>query len=836
MAQIKKKFILNGAVDGDKLLLLNNQAIKAKDAQGADQELMKLDTDGILKLLKLPQLTASPAVSADVASKGYVDGLAETELARAQGEEARIEGKINQEIADREAAVSTEAARAQGEEARIEGLVGDEVKAREAADLGLDGRLLTLEADPVTKSYVDAADTALQGNIDVEKARIDAILEASDADKDSFAEIVQLINSVDTENDNAFAAYVLSNDSAVQAVVDNLSNEVTARAAADQNLSNQISQEAKTRAAQDTSLSSSIASLQATKQNNLTATLPLKIVGNTISANQATSVELGYGADAAGIVSAADYTDIVTRKLFLAYNTGNTTFLDLSAASSTKFVYDYRGNANATWTLGRTFPTTAGRGFWIKNKSNYNLTISSPVCPIEVDGGTATSIVLYPGEGTFFASATATYRMLTKPYQANINAVSDALAVETQTRASQDDALSQAIGNETLRAQAEESRIDGLVTAEAARAAGEEARIEGLVNDEVSRAAGEEARIEGKVDQEIVDRQGAISDEQAARQKADDALASDLAAEAKSREAADMGLQSAIDTEKGRIDAILLASDADKDSFAEIVQLINSVDTANDNAFASYVLSNDAALAQEVKDRQAAVSAEESARISAVNGLASDLSAEAAVRQKADNALDARLLVLEADPTTKAYVDGQIAGEAAARTKADNALDARVSVLEQDPVTKKYVDALIAAEQAVRDAEITAVEGRLDIIEGDATTAGSMLYYKAEANSYTDKLAAALDLRIDSLEGVAYHKESITLTGGDITAGYVDLSLEAKPYSTTVFIDRLGATEGVDYTVSVVAGKTRLTWIGELAAGGSSELFAGDKVNVTFAK
>lgn len=65
------------------------------------------------------------------------------------------------------------------------------------------------------------------------------------------------------------------------------------------------------------------------------------------------------------------------------------------------------------------------------------------------------------------------------------------------------------------------------------------------------------------------------------------------------------GLQSQIDTEKGRVDAILSAADADKDSFAEIVQLINSVDTSNDSAFASYVLSNDAALAQEVSDRQA---------------------------------------------------------------------------------------------------------------------------------------------------------------------------------------------------------------------------------------
>jgi hypothetical protein len=47
-------------------------------------------------------------------------------------------------------------------------------------------------------------------------------------------------------------------------------------------------------------------------------------------------------------------------------------------------------------------------------------------------------------------------------------------------------------------------------------------------------------------------------------------------------------VDSRITTEKGRVDAILLASDADKDSFAEIVSLINAVDTSNDSTFASF--------------------------------------------------------------------------------------------------------------------------------------------------------------------------------------------------------------------------------------------------------
>jgi hypothetical protein len=47
-------------------------------------------------------------------------------------------------------------------------------------------------------------------------------------------------------------------------------------------------------------------------------------------------------------------------------------------------------------------------------------------------------------------------------------------------------------------------------------------------------------------------------------------------------------VNSRITTEKGRVDAILLAADADKDSFAEIVTLINSVDLSNDTTFASF--------------------------------------------------------------------------------------------------------------------------------------------------------------------------------------------------------------------------------------------------------
>ena len=80
----------------------------------------------------------------------------------------------------------------------------------------------------------------------------------------------------------------------------------------------------------------------------------------------------------------------------------------------------------------------------------------------------------------------------------------------------------------------------------------------------------------------------------------DDALAADVAALASYQASND----AAVGVERGRIDAILEGAGADTDSFADVVNLVNSIDTENDQVFAGYVLSNDAALAQAITDFQ----------------------------------------------------------------------------------------------------------------------------------------------------------------------------------------------------------------------------------------
>ena len=143
----------------------------------------------------------------------------------AQAARDLIQADVDQNESDADAAIAAEATTRETNDNTIIASVDGEATTREAADAALSGRLDVLEADPTTATAVAAVQADVDQNeadsdaaIAVERGRIDAILASADADKDTFVEIVSLINSVDTENDNAFAAYVISNDAAVAAV------------------------------------------------------------------------------------------------------------------------------------------------------------------------------------------------------------------------------------------------------------------------------------------------------------------------------------------------------------------------------------------------------------------------------------------------------------------------------------------------------------------------------------------------------------------------------------------------------------------------------------------
>jgi hypothetical protein len=252
---------------------------------------------------------------------------------------------------------------------------------------------------------------------------------------------------------------------------------------------------------------------------------------------------------------------------------------------------------------------------------------------------------------------------------------------------------------------AKKTFVSDAVQAEADLRSAADSTLTTNLNNEISRATAAEGVIAANLAQELLDRAAAVS------------------AEAGLRVSGDNALDAKITTEKNRVDAILSASQADKDSFAEIVSLINSVDATNDQAFAGYVTSNNAALAQEVSDRQSGdstldgkitteknridalttrVSAAEQDILDEVSDRQSAISGEQTARANAVAALEA------ADETLQDNIDA----EQLSRSTADTSLSNRITALEGASADSRL--SAVEADVADHETRISALETTID--------------------------------------------------------------------------------------------------------------------------
>jgi hypothetical protein len=90
----------------------------------------------------------------------------------------------------------------------------------------------------------------------------------------------------------------------------------------------------------------------------------------------------------------------------------------------------------------------------------------------------------------------------------------------------------------------------------------------------------------------------------------------------------------------------------------------------------------------------------------------------------------------------------------------------------------------------------------------------------------------ALDQRLDVIEAKTFGKQKIVV-GAELS--HIDLEREVVANSLIVCVNRLSVHKDEDYTVSVVGGKTRLTWINSFAnPNGEEKIEEGDQIFVTF--
>jgi hypothetical protein len=151
-----------------------------------------------------------------------------------------------------------------------------------------------------------------------------------------------------------------------------------------------------------------------------------------------------------------------------------------------------------------------------------------------------------------------------------------------------------------------------------------------------------------------------------------------------------------------------------------------------------------------------------------------------------------------------------------------------------------YLDALrdseataqghIATEAAARSAADQAEQTRAMDAEADLQSQIINLdMFRMSAESM-------LSGRLDVLEAVLPRKESMEVSAEQASQGYIDLSMQAMEHSVHMFVGPLYAVEGIDYEVSVEGGVTRITFMGQLALGGESEIVAGDQIQVKYMK
>lgn len=336
MAQkLKKKYIENDAIDGSKLKLLENQAVRTVNSAGAVTDLIKLgpsdevlvngeqvalqsdlETEKIVRAAAdndlqsqinnltsnldpsaLDSLTeivaafqsADSTINQAIAAlgTGSTSALSQEILDR-QLADASLQNQINTEINNRIGDVNAEEVRAIAAEGALQQSIDDEATLRANADDALqsiiddevNSRVAAILAEQTTRA---AADTLLQDNIDAEQAA-------------RLAATTSITASITTEQ-----AARIAGDTSLQ---NSILAEQTARTSADISLQDNISNEQAARIAGDTSLQASINAEITNRQSAITSVNSSVLAEQTARISADTSLQNSINAEIASIISA----------------------------------------------------------------------------------------------------------------------------------------------------------------------------------------------------------------------------------------------------------------------------------------------------------------------------------------------------------------------------------------------------------------------------------------------------------------------------------------------------------------------------------------------------
>lgn len=215
----------------------------------------------------------------------------------------------------------------------------------------------------------------------------------------------------------------------------------------------------------------------------------------------------------------------------------------------------------------------------------------------------------------------------------------------------------------------------------------------------------------------------------------------------------------------------------------------------------------------------------------------------------AESALSGRVSSLEADPTTKTYVDGKVtmlggqisqevsdrqsavSSEASARQSADSALSGRVSSLESDATSKTYVDgkvsmlhgeisqeisdrqSAVSSEQTRAQGAESALSGRIGVLEQDPTTKA---YVDGQISTEQSARQSAVNTERSRAEGAesALSGRISSLEADPVTKSYTDSQVSAeqsaRQSADSALSGRISVLETDPTTKAYVDGKVSM--------------------------
>ena len=738
-----------------------------------------------------------------------------------------------------------------------------------------------------------AYSASVDGRILIEKGRIDAILATADADKDSFAEIVTLINSVDTTNDNAFASfYTASNDrfDNIEGFTSSIDTTIKTKMDADSVVSGSsqlvsllpsgvVSSSAQVNADSITNFDSNVKS-KLDVDGVISSSVQVDVLQTTNFAEFSSSVADTFGGLStdyndlqnipSGIISsseqlAADFLDTLGDNVV-----SSSAQVDLTQttnyASGIKLKLDAENvfSSSAQVTIGDTngfseFSSSVSDTF-DGLSSNYEDLVGIP------SGIVSGSSQIDVTQTTNYSTVSSHISSTSNPHSVtatqvglgNVDNTSDAdKPVSTATQTALD------LKATVVALNTEKGRIDELESFSSS--------LDGGFVSEAELASATGA-LETTISNHISDTTNphSVTATQVGLGNVDNTSDSDKPISTATQTALDLkATVSDLNTEKGRIDAILASSDADKDSFAEIVTLINSVDTTNDTAFAGFVTSSNAA--QGVQDDR-------------LTALETETGSIASAQSTQDGRLDALESTVGSLSTDYEDLVGIPSGIVSGSSQVDVTATTNYSSINQfsDAKVKLKLDAdgVISSSAQVlsdifgEDLQLGDITGSNLYLSGNAVIAGNVTIgdaandtisfaadvssdiLPAASNTYdlgsaTDKFAevhanniygtinadngvisGSVQVNVDDTLGFPEFSSSISESFAGLSTDYVDLSTDQVISGTKTFENVIVSGTGSFAYIQSVTGSAKV--IGDayiiLNADGEASQYGGIKV------